>query len=63
MENWPTTLQINAWLGDRAATSDLAGSAKKLASDTKRRPVSQLFTSARTRPFSRGLPGGVVVTT
>jgi hypothetical protein len=38
MENWPTTLQINAWLGDRAATSDLASSAKKLASDTKRRP-------------------------
>jgi hypothetical protein len=38
MENWPTTVQINAWLGDHPATSDLAGSAKKLASDTKRRP-------------------------
>lgn len=38
MEDWPTTVQINAWLGDRPATSDLAVSAKRLASDTKRRP-------------------------
>ncbi|HEU5098482.1 MAG TPA: hypothetical protein VFU22_05655, partial [Roseiflexaceae bacterium] len=38
MENWPTAVQINAWLGDHAAGSDLADSAKTLASDTKRRP-------------------------
>lgn len=38
MENWPTTVQINAWLGDHGATSVLADSARKLASDTKRRP-------------------------
>jgi hypothetical protein len=39
MEDWPTTVQINAWLGDRAATSSLADSASGLASDPKRRPL------------------------
>jgi hypothetical protein len=37
VENWPTSIQVNAWLGERAATSGLAGGAKKLASDAKRR--------------------------
>jgi len=40
VENWPTTLQINAWTGDHAATSDLADAARKLASDARRRPKS-----------------------
>src|SRR5688500_5263483 len=37
MKDWPTTLEINAWLGDRPARSDVAPTARKLATDPARR--------------------------
>ena len=46
MEEWPTTVEINAWLGDRSATSAPAPTARKFASSSLGRPSGSLGTLA-----------------